>query len=1538
MMSRRISLFLGTVLLVLALCCAVALADTVESGTLNDGVTWTLDSDGVLSFSGSGEIRNSLDDSLRQKAKTVFFGPGITYIEPGRFSYSYNLTSFTVDPANPNYTAVNGILYNKNMTELVECPTAKTGDLTVPATVTAIDHDAFIGNHLLSVTLPDSLETIGSQAFWNSEYLTEIALPASYTGYSTSVFNGCDELTMFTVAEANTEYAALNGLLYSKDLHTLIRVPGGVSGALTTAEGVTEIYSCAFERCGKLTSVTLSEGVTAIGGGAFSYSAVTTVSLPASLTTISRGAFNNADALENVYYAGTKADWSNVQVGEQNVSLQSLIIHCQDGNITPQPMTGNIGAEEDEVTYILTVDGTLTVSGAGRWTSWAFMNNKKIKTAVLESGVTEIGWGAFDWCENLTGIVIPNTVTEIMFEAFYGCKSLETVTIPASVTELGNEVFDACSALQSITFGGTLAEWQALTEETDNRKLADISIYCSDGSIEQKWTGTCGENLTWELKNGVMTISGTGPMDNYSWDADHWENKEEIRSVVIEEGVTSVGELAFYTCPVASVSLPDSLTEIGSCAFYVCDLESVIIPKNVETIGTWAFSANSDLTAIQVAEGNANFSSYDGALYNKDQTVLLMCPAGKKSVSLPNTVVNIDGAFQACHNLISVVLPEGITGIGSSTFNNLNDLTGITIPASVTVIEYNAFGNCPSLTDITYAGTKAAWAQINIGAANDPLYGEACTVHCTDGDIHNEKTMEWRKENGVLTITGTGPMDNYELQAGRQAPWRFESSDVTEIQIGQGMTSIGNYAFRYMMTLTKITIPDTVKYVGQFAFDNCSSLADVYFGGTREQWHGINITTGNTMLNAAEIHCTDGDIEGMPKLATPNITVKPTTIQLGAAFTVDAEYDEEANYSTLMVYDGNGRYIGFQNTAWDQIVYTRWPNDCEPGTYRATLTSYRQGYRNSDPAEFEFTVTAGERPAAPTVTVSPATPVKKEAITFLFDGTYDRINIDLYRADGSRYSGNDAANTDRYVWPNGLAAGNWIVQASVCVNNVWSLISETPFTVTEEEAETKEVTFTASAQELYTGQYVDFHAECAGAAHIAILQASGAQVLEEADGEECDCRIAYNVSGIREFYAVATFADGKTAESKRVSVEYKSAGQLDAPTFEVNKTTFAPGEDIVVTRTNTVANEESCGLFLSTPDHTQTIYNGIWFEGNTTLTVAAPDQPGEYILSVLVMASGWNNNQTDLTITVADPNKPILTASTDKDSYDYGEAAELTAVISWANGSTEGLAEAYPDASISATLITDSGEPVQGFIVQSRPGLQLQCNFPMADDDMAAGYYRILVETDVEDLSVMTNAFYYTADKSHLPDPDECSVELSLAPATFTLYDRFVMTATVTDEEGNPVSGIKVLFEVLDSNGEVVDTFFGNGNTGLWNVTKANGITAIDYSANPDSECFFPAGKYEVRATILGTTKSVMKQFEYVLKELHLPASLQRIEAEAFAGMPCQAVYVPETCESIGEHAFQECKDLIYIRVPTGAAIAENAFEGCNEALMIDRK
>ncbi|MBQ4435363.1 MAG: leucine-rich repeat protein, partial [Clostridia bacterium] len=428
------------------------------SGTFDDGLAWDLDGTGKLTISGNGRFDDFLDYDIRQQITTVCFGAGITYIEPGRFSYSYDLIAFEVDADNPYYTAVDGVLYTKNMTELVECPTAKSGSLVIPDTVTIICHDAFIGSYLSSITLSANLETIGYQAFWNSS-LTEITLPAGYSGYDSSVFNGSDRLTAFYVASDNPEFTAVDGLLYSKDMSTLIRVPGGYSGSLViSGETTHHIGEGAFQRCKELTSVTLSEGIETIEPSAFSGSGIKTVNLPLSLATINDSAFKNADALTTVNYSGTTADWSNVSILGNNNSLLFCTIHCQDGDAEPKPVSTSIG---DGITYTLTPEGVLTITGGGVWNDWAFDSNQSIVQAILEPGVTEIGWGGLAWCQSLQSISIPDSVTEIKYEAFYYCSSLEAITIPASVTVFGDRVFDGCDNLTEITFGGTTEEWAA---------------------------------------------------------------------------------------------------------------------------------------------------------------------------------------------------------------------------------------------------------------------------------------------------------------------------------------------------------------------------------------------------------------------------------------------------------------------------------------------------------------------------------------------------------------------------------------------------------------------------------------------------------------------------------------------------------------------------------------------------------------------------------------------------------------------------------------------------------------------------------------------------------------------------------------------------------------------------------------------------------------------------------------------------------------------------------------------------------------------
>ncbi len=189
-----------------------------------------------------------------------------------------------------------------------------------------------------------------------------------------------------------------------------------------------------------------------------------------------------------------------------------------------------------------------------------------------------------------------------------------------------------------------------------------------------------------------------------------------------------------------------------------------------------------------------------------------------------------------------------------------------------------------------------------------------------------------------------------------------------------------------------------------------------------------------------------------------------------------------------------------------------------------------------------------------------------------------------------------------------------------------------------------------------------------------------------------------------------------------------------------------------------------------------------------------------------------------------------------------------------------------------------------------------------------------------------------------MPDLSDCSVELTLNTPVFGLDERFTMTASVTDSEGNPVSGVKVGFMVLDSEGNIAD--FYSEFDWIWNITKENGQCSLSVTQGAGESHVLKPTAYQAKAFLVDAeTIYDVKPFEFCLDSLHLPAFLNTIVAEAFANLDCQAVFVPEGCTSIGERAFADCSQLYYVRIPTSVTeVAGNAFEGCPDCIWIDRE
>ena len=771
--------------------------------TINATVTWKLSDDGTLTISGTSMPDYFEKDipwrSERDKIKKVIIEKGVTRIGKCAFYECPSLTSVTI----PNSVTSLGAY------AFAYC--YKLASITIPNSVTSIGIRTFAGcSNLTSITIPNSVTDIGNYSFESCSHLVSITIPNSVTSIGSDAFYGCKNLnkicnsSSLTFSKGSSPY----GYIYANFIYNNASVEGkyilyqddnanwyvcgyiGTDKNISLPINIVGIADYAFYGCSGLVSVAIPNSVTSIGSFAFSgCSGLASVTIPNNVTNIGENAFTQCENLSELVYNAKNAKISasttnlsfpasikTVTIGKDVESIPSCFLY-NNKNVTsitiPNSVT-NIGenafAQCENLSELVYNAKNAKLSAST--TNLPFPAS--IKTVTIGKEVESIPQYFLYNNKNVTSITIPNSVTSIGYGAFSGCRGISSIIIPNSITGIGDNVFSGCSYLTSVT-----------------------------------------------IPNSVTNIGGSA-----------FEDCKSLTSISIPNSVTSIGGGAFSRCAgLTSVTIPNSVTMIGSFAFNSCsNLTSIAIPNSVTTIGKSAFAGCKNLTSIVI----------------------------------PNSMTSIEEAvFQNCSSLTSISIPNSVMSIGGSAFSGCSGLTSVTIPNSVTWIGQDAFSGCYNLVNLEYNAKNAMVSSrfptsiktVTIGNEVESIpssflydnhnvtsvtipnsvtsIGEYAFYGCMGlKKIFNNSSLLLSKgytSNGYIAYYANAIYNNVSVE-GDYKLCRDNNGDryvcgylgsEKNISLPINIVGIADYALDDCSGLTSITIPNSVKNIGDYAFYGC---------------------------------------------------------------------------------------------------------------------------------------------------------------------------------------------------------------------------------------------------------------------------------------------------------------------------------------------------------------------------------------------------------------------------------------------------------------------------------------------------------------------------------------------------------------------------------------------------------------------------------------------------------------------------------------------------------------------------------------------
>ena len=898
------------------------------------------------------------------------------------------------------------------------------------------------------------------------------------TGTKTLTITGTGDMPDFAYADAQPWKDVRNEIEKVK-IEAGVKSVGAYafrnSAALTSVTlpaGVQTIGEAAFNDCAALTSVTLPEGVQTIGKYAFSgCSALTSITLPGSVTAIGEQALGNCTALTDITVGWAAPLGIDANVFHPSVTLQNIKLHVPagrtkayrgkdvwktfgkitDGTITNSPLGATqTWWEYDAATRTLTVSGTGAMPDFNSFDDQPWKDvREKIKTVVIEAGVTSIGNKAFTGCEVLTSVTLPESGLETIGEkAFMGCEKLSSITLPKSVTTIKEQAFYSCYALGGVTVGwteaGSIPNLPASAFSYPNGKVLHVPAGTAEiYKAKDEWKKffimdgkTAGGNLStglhWAYDDETKTLSITGqgeiPDYNYPNEQPWCAFGGKAQTLTLAEGVNKIGKNAFASFQVLpSITLPKSVATIGEDAFINCHkLTDVTVPwtdNNIPIPHEEAFGLPG--LVLHVPAGTVEtyktkdvwkrFFIMDGKTAGGDLSTGLHWEFNNETKTLSITgqgeipEYNHSGDqpwYAFWEKVQTVTLGEGITKIGKRALCELRRMTSITIPKSVTEIGEEAFASSKSLTNFTVAWKDAgSIPDIQANVFNDVTPLSDVTLYVPEGMVDTYKAKNVWKD---FDIQETPPILSAALTDAAPMAWTAGSTKQIKVQ--------GNKKWKAAIPAAAQT---WLEFAGGDGITIVSESPDTTLTVKAKNANGITAARTATLDFVFE----DGSGPATPvtvavtqEAFSPTFSVTPATL----TFTFDGE-------DKALTVTANRPWTAQCDASWITLSATS-------GTGNGTITVTAPAYEDEQPRTANIFFVSGALKETVTVTQNPKPGPAFVALDYteltLPAGASQRLVVTAYPKDADinrdvkwYSSNNDIATVSRDGTVTALAPG-----------------------------------------------------------------------------------------------------------------------------------------------------------------------------------------------------------------------------------------------------------------------------------------------------------------------------------------------------------------------------------------------------------------------------------------------------------------------------------------------------------------------------------